>query len=261
MLQSETVTLPDGATWQVLRGGHGPRIVWLHGTEAPRADDPFLAALRSHAEVIAPIMPGFTDLIELDDIDDIHDLALAYDDLLAAMDLGDICLAGHSVGGMIAAEVAAHVPMRIARLALVAPFGLWDDRAPVIDIFAMPPSEQLALFWHDKQKAAAWSAAREPGEDPAQFEQVMVSTAQANTSVAKFIWPIPDKGLHKRLHRIAAPSLLLWGREDQVVPPSYAQAFSAELAQAQTMLISGAGHMVPYEKPEDVAQALARFVG
>src|ERR1700761_1178936 len=141
MLQSETVTLPCGATWQVWRGGQGPKVVWLHGLRAPREDDAFLAALCARAEVVAPVMPGFNDLAELDEIDDIRDLVLAYDDLLAALDLGDVTIAGHSIGGMIAAEIAAHLPMRAGRLALVAPFGLWDERAPVAGIFCMPAGE------------------------------------------------------------------------------------------------------------------------
>ena len=262
MLQSETVTLPSGAIWQVWRGGDaGPLVVWLHGPRAPREADPFLSVLARRARVVAPVMPGFNDLAEIDDIDDVRDLALAYDDLLGALDLGPFILAGHSVGGMVAAEIAAHVPVRAARLALVAPFGLWDEAAPVADLFAMPADEQRAALWADAALAARFAAEDEPPEDPAGLEAAMVAAAQANTTLAKFIWPIPEKGLRKRLHRIAAPTTLIWGAADRVVPASYAQDFAARLPRATVRVLGGRGHMVPHEAPDAVVAAVLEGEG
>ena len=175
---------------------------------------------------------------------------------MATLDPGDYTLAGHSIGGMIAAEIAAHVPGHAARLALVAPLGLWNEQAPVADIFALPGADQLAALWHDKAQAEAWTAANDPGEDPARLEAVMVASAQASTAVAKYIWPIPDKGLRKRMHRITVPTTLVWGAADQIVPPSYAQDFAAALAKPRIHVIADAGHMVPQEQPQAVAQAI-----
>ena len=52
-------------------------------------------------------------------------------------------------------------------------------------------------------------------------------------TTGKFIWPIPDKGLKKRIHRVKAPSLLIWGREDRLVPAVYADEFTRRLAGAR----------------------------
>jgi pimeloyl-ACP methyl ester carboxylesterase len=112
MFESETVELFGRRRVQVYRAGHGPTIVWLHGPHGVRKNDPVIAELAKRHTVVAPVAPGFNNVDELDDVRDVHDLALHYDDLFEALALDGISLIGHSFGGMIAAEVAAHVPKR-----------------------------------------------------------------------------------------------------------------------------------------------------
>src|SRR5262249_32610533 len=115
-----------------------PKIVWLHGPHGVRKNDPVIAELAKRPSVIAPVAPGFNNVDELDEVRDVHDLALHYDDVFEALGLDGISLVGHSFGAMIAAEVAAHVPKRVDRLVLISPFGLWRDDYPVADLFARP---------------------------------------------------------------------------------------------------------------------------
>jgi pimeloyl-ACP methyl ester carboxylesterase len=68
----------------------------------------------------------------------------------------------------------------------------------------------------------------------------------------KFVWPIPDRGLKKRIHRIGAPTLILWGEEDRVIAPAYAQDFAAPIRGARVELIAGAGHLPHLEQPDRV---------
>src|SRR5262245_63679149 len=138
MFQSEVLKLFGGRKVEVRRAGQGPVVVWLHGPHGLRKTDPFVAELARRHTVVAPVAPGFNDVDELDDIRDVHDLALHYDDIFEALGLDGISLVGHSFGAMIAAELAAHVPKRVARLILISPFGLWRDDYPVADLFARP---------------------------------------------------------------------------------------------------------------------------
>ena len=103
-------------------------MLWLHGLRGVDPADPLLAALQKRYHVTAPVAPGFNDLDELSKIDNIHELALDYDDLIDASGLQDLILVGHSFGAMIAAEIAAHFPRRTKRLVLLAPFGLVERR-------------------------------------------------------------------------------------------------------------------------------------
>jgi pimeloyl-ACP methyl ester carboxylesterase len=84
----------------------------------------------------------------------------------------------------------------------------------------------------------------------------------ANFAAAgKFLWPIPDKGLKKRLHRIKAPTLLIWGDQDRLVPPAYAELFRSKIPAAQVVMIPGAGHMVPLENTPAFVRAVTDFLG
>ena len=82
--EQRNVSLPNGRRWQVYSGGEGPRTVWLHGLRGVDPADPLLAALQTRYRVTAPVAPGFNDLDELARIDNIHELALDYDDLIDA---------------------------------------------------------------------------------------------------------------------------------------------------------------------------------
>ena len=108
----DVVSLPNGRSQVVFRGGNGDPVVYLHGGGGLVLEDPLLAALARSSEVIAPLAPGFADLADLDEIQDVHELAMHYDDLFEALGLDGVPVVGHSFGGMTAAELAAHYPRR-----------------------------------------------------------------------------------------------------------------------------------------------------
>jgi pimeloyl-ACP methyl ester carboxylesterase len=253
MFQSEMLRLHGGREVQVYRTGQGPTIVWLHGPHGVRRNDPVIAELTKRHTVIAPVAPGFNNVDELDDIRDVHDLALHYDDLLEALGLDGVSLVGTSFGAMIAAELAAHVPKRVARLVLISPFGLWRDDHPVADLFARPYTTIDTILWKSGQ-------APEVMTDPANFPndpvEKAVTIVQAMTSVAKFIWPIPDKGLRRRLHRVSAKTLVVFGADDAFVPAIYADEFAAAIPSARKAVIPDAAHMVAYEKTPEVMRLI-----
>ena len=130
---------------------------------------------------------------------------------------------------MIAAEIAAHFPGRAERLVLLAPFGLWNDAYPVADIFAMPYTQIDDILWHDPAARERFARKLRPTPTPRMVAAQTVKLAQSLTAVTKFVWPIPDRGLRRRLPRIACPTLVLFGAEDRVVSPRYADDFKAGL--------------------------------
>ena len=259
-MNSEIVSLPNGRRWQVYSGGEGPKILWLHGLRGVDPADPMLAALQTRYRVTAPVAPGFNDLDELSRIDNIHELALDYDDLIEALGLERFSLIGHSFGAMIAAEIAAHFPKRAERLVLLAPFGMWNDAYPVADIFAMPYTQIDDILWHDPAKRDTFARRVATDADVKIVAEQTVKLARSLTAVTKFVWPIPDRGLRRRLPRIACPALVLFGAEDRVVSPRYADDFKAGLRGANTAVVAGAGHMLPYEQPEQVKHRFEEFV-
>jgi pimeloyl-ACP methyl ester carboxylesterase len=79
-------------------------------------------------------------------------------------------------------------------------------------------------------------------------------------ATGKFIWPIPDKGLKKRIHRVQAPALLVWGDGDRLVPPVYADEFARRLSQTRLEVVKGAGHAPHLEQPETTARLVEEFL-
>jgi pimeloyl-ACP methyl ester carboxylesterase len=256
VLNEREIELPRGAHQLVYHAGDGPALLWLHGVGGIEPGEPLLAELAEHHRVLAPLAPGFSDLGELAEIDDVHELAMYYDDVLDALELDKVAVAGHSFGAMLAAELAAHYPRRVERLVLISPLGLWNDAYPVADLFALTASEMPALLYADPANAPA-AAGTDGGE--AEIE-ALVAFAQSMTTVAKFMWPIPERGLARRLRRITAPTLVVFGEADAFVPSRYADDFLAALPNASKRLIDGAGHMLPAEDPTALAAAIEEFL-
>jgi pimeloyl-ACP methyl ester carboxylesterase len=252
-VETQRLELWSNRNQVVYRAGAGPELVWLHSLYGVEADGAVIDALARDYSVYAPLMPGFADLGELDAIRDIHDLALHYDDLLEALGLDSPIVAGHSLGAMVAAELAAHVPHRVSRLVLGSPLGLWNDAYPVADLFSVPAAEMPTLLYADPSRV--------PGNSPvAPDVEAIVALARGMATVARFLWPIPDRGLSRRLHRVIAPTLIIHGALDRFVPPAYASEFSDLLPNGSVEIIPGAGHMLFSDASEASLAVIGRFL-
>lgn len=230
-------------------GGQGTSLVYLHGFEQHPGAASFLTRLGETRTVYAPEHPGFGRTGGFEALVDIVDLVLHYRSLIeqAVEASGPVDLVGHSLGGMFAAEFAALCPRLVRKLVLVNPYGLWLDEAPMPDPFAIPPAELQRAKWADPE---SWSK-REPsgfldGDAPT-FEGFRQQNLGAAT---KFMWPIPDRGLARRLPYIRAETLIVHGAKDGLVPVAYAAAFKALLPHARTVILENCGHL-PMIEAED----------
>jgi pimeloyl-ACP methyl ester carboxylesterase len=254
------VSIRNGAFQTFVRiQGEGDPLLFLHGAGGLQGWPPFLESLARSFRVIAPDHPGFGRSEGLEHLDDVVDLALYYTEFIAAMGVDQPYLVGHSLGGMIAAEVAAIAPDVVSKLVLIAPLGLWLDDHPVMDFFAATPEELAAAMFHDPGSAIATESLRVPSDPEAQLETVLERTKNLSAA-GKFLWPLPDRGLKKRIHRIAAPTLLLWGASDRLVPPIYGEAFLKRIQRARLTLFTGASHMLPFEKDDELVEVLTDFL-
>jgi pimeloyl-ACP methyl ester carboxylesterase len=242
-----------------LEGGAGPDLVFLHGAGGVTADDPLLAELAKTHRVIAPLVPGYGDSEEAPEIRDMLDFTLHTWDVIEALGLEDPILVGHSMGGMIAAEMAAVQPNDVSRLALIAPAGLWDDDHPIADLFSLLPYEMPAMLFHDAAAGAAMLTAGRNVTDPGFLQAYLVTNARQLGMAGRILFPIPERGLAQRLYRIKAKTVVVWGDSDRLIPPTYAHGFKKGIAGAELVSIPEAGHMVVLEQPKAVAEAVARL--
>lgn len=88
----------------------------------------------------------------------------------------------------------------------------------------------------------------------------MADLVWAMGATGKFVWPIPDTGLARRLHRVTAPALIVRGEEDRLVSPLYAQEFANRLADARVGIVPGAGHVPQLERLDVVAPLVLDFL-
>lgn len=258
---------PDRPTIEVLEAGDGPPLVYLHGAGGIPAWDGPLPLLARRFHVYAPLLPGFGRSTGLESLDEQWDLFLHGFDVLEALEVEQPYLVGDSLGGWLAAEMAALRPRRIGRLALAAPVGLWRDEAPVVDLFGMMTHELVPYLFHDVACPAAQSMLAVSGllsdKDDRSDEQVeqLIGLVRGFRTVAKFLFPIPEHGLERRLHRITAPTLVLWGDSDRFIAPSYAELFAARIPDSRLERIAEAGHLIGAERPDAYARAVMGFAG
>jgi len=240
--------------------GHGPALVFLHGPWGP-IWNPFLDELAETFTVHAPEHPGTTpgrpdDVYALDGF---WDLVLCYDELIAALGFSGTAFVGHSFGAMVACEIAAACPRHVGRLVLIDALGLWRDDTPIPNWMVMHQSELAGRVFRDANGEAARRMFAFP-EDPEARVMARVGLQWAMGATGKFLWPIPDKGLKKRIHRVQVPTLLIWGKEDRIVPPVYAEEFARRIAGARVETVEQAGHAPHLERPEAVARLVRDFL-
>jgi len=232
---------------QISEGGSGKsNLVYIHGFNGFEEWPSFLDAFEEHFHIYVPSHPGISNSTGLDKLDDLWDLVLFYEELINELNIDKTVVIGHSYGGMVAAELAAQLRDRISKLVLVDSLGLWLDKDPIPDIFMLTPSELHKMSWLNPNSNIAQdyqnSFYNDLNRDEANLERTKTLMA-----IGKFCWPIPDKGLEKRIHRINAPTLLVWGENDQIVPPEYGHAFQQQINGSTLSIIKESGH-IPHEE-------------
>lgn len=251
---------------EVLEAGEGQPLLYLHGAGGIPAWFGALPLLAGKFHVYAPLLPGFGRSSGLEYLEDQFDLFLHEFDVMEALGLERPYVVGESLGGWMAAEMAALRPNEIGRLALAAPVGLWRDEAPVVDLFGMMPGELVPYLYHDQscppaQMMTMMTSTLFSDKDDRTQEQIetIITMSRGFRTVAKFLFPIPEAGLERRLWRIQAPTLIVWGAEDRFISPSYAGIFREKIPNAEVMTIPRTGHVISLESPAPLADAVIRW--
>ncbi len=241
-------------------GGSGPPLVYLHPAAGP-IWDAFVEGLCERHTVYAPHHPGTGETARdsIYAVESLWDLVLIYDEIMDALDLSSVPVVGTSFGGMMALELAAHRPDRVSKLVVLDPIGLWREDAPVAQYMLMPPEKLAATLYKHLDSDPVQAALHMPADS----KEVAVITADlvwALGATGKFIWPIPDKGLKKRLHRVKALTLIVWGEDDALISSVYAQEFAERIANSRVEIIKDCGHVPQVERLDLVKPLVAEFL-
>jgi pimeloyl-ACP methyl ester carboxylesterase len=257
-MPKERTVQVNGLPCRVWERGQGEPLGYLAGFGGLAQWPPFLDRLAEQRRVIAPSLPGFPGALGHNLLDSQLDWLLAVHELLRQAGLEGADLIGVSVGGALAADVAACWPGFVRRLVLIGALGLADAERPMFDVFTCNAKTLPGVLCANP---AAYLAQVQSPRGSADIEWQIEQT-RAFEAAARILWPLGDTRLSKRLSRIAAPTLILWGERDRVVAPFYAQRFAAGIAgKTQVKLIPGAGHQADLDAPDAVAKAVLGFVG
>ena len=227
--------------------GEGPTVVYFHGGGAFHGIQ-FAKPWTEKFRVILPNHPGFGETADDARIGAMQHYVLHYLDFFEQLGLGKVHLAGASMGGRLAAEFAVSHNDRLKSLILAAPAGLEVPEHPPANFRDLPPGEMFALLTNNM---AFLSPFLPPAVPPELFAQARAREGQSAGKVMA-----SPSSLDHWMHRITVPTLLLWGKEDKVLPVGRVKAWTDRLPKATTLRIfKDVGHLTFDESAEAVKVA------
>ncbi|NUR61134.1 MAG: alpha/beta hydrolase [Catenulispora sp.] len=233
-----------------------PRVALvLHGGGGPATVSGIAAHLSESMRVLTPTHPGWNGTDRPDWLSDVAALADVYLDLLTAAGHRDVLLVGSSVGGWIAAEMAARADAgRVGGLVVIDGVGITVDGHPMTDFFALDARGVAEYSYHDPERFYV---------DPTSLTDEQRTQRIGNMTALRALAGDPymhDPTLSARLADIAVPTLVLWGESDRIATAGYGRAFAERIPAARFELILRAGHLPQLERPEATFGAIDAFL-
>ena len=235
------------------RKGDGDPVLYLHGNGFTRMWLPFHDRLAESMDLIAPEHPGYGETAMPDWLGGFDDMVLHYDELLDLLELDTVHVVGYSLGGWLAAELAAFYPRRLRSLTLICPAGLRVPGQPAPNLIALTTEAVWDALFDDPRNAD------QVRPDYGSVDEVVHLYAEA-TTFARLAWnPRYDIALERRLRRVDCPALVIRAEHDRIIPDAVAERY-ASLLGARVERIDGTGHAIAVERPDEVAALIASHV-
>ena len=251
--QSETIPIAGGV--HLARAGAGPTLLVLHHDVGRPETHPCYDELAQHFTVLAPSHPGYDGSARPDWMRSVRDVAVVHQWLLATRGATDVSLLGLGFGGWIAAEMATMAPRAFRKLILVGAMGIKPERGEIAD-------QALVSYIDYVRRGFADQGAFERiyGADPATptLEQWDLNREMT----FRIAWKpyMYSATLPHLLGGVAAPTLVVWGRDDRIVPLECGERYAKSLPNARLHVVEGAGHFLDLEKPDELARLVTSFV-
>lgn len=254
----EEMVSVGGIKAHTLIGGSGPPLLVLHGAGGPNGWRRWHAALAEQFTLYVPAHPGYGLSDSADWMESPRDLARYYLWYLDTLGLERASVLGHSLGGYVAAELAVMNPKAVDRLVLVAAAGLKPERGEILDVFYYPVDQLRDLGYHDPSQAPEWDELYGAPPTPEQQDLAL----RARETSARLIWKpyAHNPRLPYFLPRVTNSTLIVWGRQDRIVPLICGEQYAEILPNATLKIVEGCGHSPNIEKPDEFVGIVREFL-
>jgi pimeloyl-ACP methyl ester carboxylesterase len=255
---SDTVSVA-GVTLHLMRGGAGAPLLVLHHDIGTLERLPFYDALAQRFTVIVPSHPGYDKSQRPDWMRSIRDVAVLYQWVLGehdlTRDLGRLALIGLGFGGWIAAEMATMAPRAFRRIVLVGAMGIKPERGEIADQALLSYIDYGRRGFADQGAFDRTFGADPPTSLLEQWDLNREMTFRIAWKPYMYNFTLPHL-----LGGITTPTLVVWGRDDRIVPLECGERYAKSLPRARLEVLDGAGHFLEMEKPRELAELVATFV-
>ncbi|MBM3925679.1 MAG: alpha/beta hydrolase [SAR202 cluster bacterium] len=248
----------EGAKLQVLKGGRGAPLLVLHGVGGSQGWLGFHEALSKHFTVHAPSHPGYNKSERVGWVDSITALAHYYHGLIRHLGFGEYYLMGSSMGGWLAAEMASMRQDGIKKMALGAPVGIRPKKGEIAELFLTPRSEVEKLRFYDTKQIPNYEQTY--GRKLTAEEQ---NVERQNREMSqRLCWQpyMHNPNLPQYLKKVSTPTLIVWGKQDAIVPVECAELFHQAMVNSKVQIIDKCGHVPQVEKPREFLEAVEEFL-
>ena len=255
--QEETISVA-GLDTQVFSGGSGEPLLVLHGAGGNPGWMPYCEALAAHFRVIAPSHPGFGASDRPDWMERVHDLAYFYRWFMEEQGLGPLRVVGFSMGGWLAAEMAAMCPALLSRMVLVGAAGMKPHAAEIADIFLLTSEEVNALRFYDAAQVPDYDALF--GQEPT--PEARQTAAWDREMAALLTWKpyMHNPKMPHLMAQVKLPTLIVWGKQDAIVPVECGELYQQAIPGAGLTVIDRCGHSPQVERPDAFLAAVLPFL-
>ena len=256
---TETFIEAAGLRIEVRRGGSGPPLLVLHGELGVPGWLRAYELLARDFTVWVPSLPGFGQSERPDWMLGVRDLAAWITWLVRDVKLAEpLPVIGTSMGGWVAAEIATMNAAIFSKMVLVGPAGLQPEDGQAWDYFLHSNHEAVSQSFCDPRKAEEY--ARFYGD---QWPPEKELQAERNREMAaRLLWKpyLRSHTLPRLLGGIRTPTLVVWGREDAIIPVSVADRYARAIPGATARVLERCGHLPEMERPEDFVRTVRDFL-
>ncbi|MBS3733576.1 MAG: alpha/beta fold hydrolase [Phycisphaerae bacterium] len=235
---------------ETLERGRGAPLLMLHGMMGEPGNWSRLSDhLPESCRMIALRFPFFEDGHKLNSVPAVTDYAQDYVEQ-AGLERFAVC--GNSLGGHVAIDLAIRMPQRVCGLVLSGSSGLFERTFGTV--VTRPPRswvrEKIREIFHDDEHVTEEMVDRVIG---------VISSRRNVRTLIQIAKSAKRDNVAERLRSIQCPALLIWGRQDEITPPSVAEEFHRNLPNSELHWLEACGHAPMLEYPEQFAQALGRW--